>query len=286
MAGHLADAGGRFASVRVHSRTRARAQPTLNAHPSLRWCDTAAEAARDAHVVCLCVPNNDDVERALFAPGGIAESAGRNAVVVDHSTISPIATRRFAVRLAETCGATLIDAPVSGGDVGARNGTLSIMVGADDPAALDRAMPVMRCYGRTITHCGGSGAGQFTKLANQILVSVTLAGVCEALQFARAAGIELSAAITATSAGAAASWQLSNLGPKIAAGDFAPGFMIDLLVKDLGLLGEAAGAVGAAPLRVAGTVTELFREAQARGFGREGTQALYKVVAPHPTASG
>lgn len=280
MAGHIASAGGgnAWASVRVHSRTRAKVEPLLGKHPAMRWCDTPADAARGADVVCLCVPDTADVERVLFGAGGVAEAAGRGAVVVDHSTISPTATREMARRLAESRGAALVDAPVSGGDVGARNGTLSIMVGADDAASLEKARPVLQCYGKTITHCGGSGAGQFTKLINQILVSVTLAGVCEALNFAGRAGIDLGAAVAATSGGAAASWQLANLGPKIAAGDFAPGFMIDLLVKDLGILAQAADSVGAAPLRVTSLVQGLFKAAQADGLGREGTQAVFKVI--------
>jgi 3-hydroxyisobutyrate dehydrogenase len=160
--------------------------------------------------------------------------------------------------------------------VGAKNGTLAIMVGGD-AEALERVRPILECYGKTITHCGASGAGQFTKLVNQILVSTNLIAVCEALSFARDAGIDLNTAITATSAGAAASWQLSNLGPRIAAGDYKPGFMIDLLLKDLRILAESAAETGT-DLPVASLVTQQFKKAQSAGLGKQGTPAVFEVI--------
>ena len=239
------------------------------------WADTPASAASDASIVCICVPDTPDVERVLFGPECVAETAKPGTIVIDHSTISPIATKGLATRLAAK-GLILLDAPLSGGDVGARNGTLSIMVGGDQ-AALEMVMPILECYGKTITHCGGSGAGQFTKLANQILICGALAGVCEALSFARNAGLDLPTTISATSGGAAGSWQLANLGPKIAAGDYKPGFMIDLIVKDLRLLHESAQATHTS-LPIASRVTELFQKAQAHGHGSDGTQALFEVI--------
>lgn len=270
MAGHVLSRGHR---LRVHTRTRHKADPLLR--QGAVFCASAGDAARDADVVCVCVTDTPDVERVLLTDDGVAPTAREGTVVVDHSTISPIATTKLAKDLAGR-GISLLDAPVSGGDVGARNGALAIMVGGES-VALERARPVLECYGKTITHCGPSGAGQFAKLVNQILVSVTLAGVSEALSFAQRAGLNLETAIAATAAGAAGSWQLSNLGPKIAAGDYRPGFMIDLLLKDLRILRESAEAIGA-PQRVSKLVTDLFTAASAAGHGRDGTQAVFEVI--------
>jgi 3-hydroxyisobutyrate dehydrogenase len=173
-------------------------------------------------------------------------------------------------------GTTLLDAPVSGGDVGARNGTLSIMVGGEE-GAFARVEPLLRHMGKTITHCGASGAGQLTKLVNQILVSVTNLAVSEALVFARNNGLDAEKTVAAVGGGAAGSWQLANLGPRMLKGDFAPGFMIDLQQKDLRLVLEAAGQ-GKTPLLATSLVHQLFTSAQAAGLGRAGTQALFGVV--------
>lgn len=270
MAGHVLSRGHRLVA---NNRTKSKAQALVDR--GAEYCDTPAEAAREADAVCVCVTDTPDVERVLTGPGGVLGSAREGTIVIDHSTVSPIATARLARELAQR-RLWLLDAPVSGGDVGARNGTLAIMVGGNADA-LARAKPVMECYGKTITHCGGSGAGQFAKLVNQVLVSVTLAGVSEALSFAQKAGLDLNTAITATAAGAAGSWQLSNLGPKIAAGDYRPGFMIDLLLKDLRILRESAEAIGA-PLRVSKLIAELFAAASQAGHGRDGTQAVFEVV--------
>jgi 3-hydroxyisobutyrate dehydrogenase len=205
----------------------------------------------------------------------VSESIRSGAVVVDHSTISPSATKDFAARLSQK-GVSLIDAPVSGGDVGARNATLAIMAGGDEKA-FDRVLPLLKVMGKTITHCGPGGSGQLTKLVNQILVSVTNLAVCEALSFAKTNCLDLAKTIQATTGGAAGSWQLQNLGPKMAAGDFAPGFMIDLQQKDLRLVLEAA-RLSHQPLPATSLVHQLFTAAQAAGRGKEGTQALFTVL--------
>jgi 3-hydroxyisobutyrate dehydrogenase len=173
-------------------------------------------------------------------------------------------------------GATLLDAPVSGGDVGAKNATLSIMVGGDE-SAFAKVEPLLRLMGKTITHCGDSGTGQLTKLVNQILVTVTNLATCEALTFAKKNGLDLAKTITALAGGAAGSWQWANLGPRMVKGDFAPGFMIDLQQKDLRLVMEAARDSGS-PILAASLVHQLFTSAQAAGGGKEGTQALFKVL--------
>jgi len=173
-------------------------------------------------------------------------------------------------------GAALLDAPVSGGDVGARNATLSIMVGGDQ-GAFTKVEPLLRHMGKTITHCGASGAGQLTKLVNQILVSVTNLAVSEALVFAKSNGLDAQKTLAAVSGGAAGSWQLQNLGPRMLKGDFAPGFTIDLQQKDLRLVIEAA-AQAKTPLPALALVHQLFTSAQAAGRGGDGTQALFTVV--------
>lgn len=270
MAGHLLAAGD---SLVVYNRTKSKADALLAR--GAMWADTPADAARGAEVVFICVTDTPDVEKVLFERGGVIESIREGAIIVDHSTIAPSATKDFAARLSEK-GVSLIDAPVSGGDVGARNATLAIMAGGE-PKAFDRVLPLLKLMGKTITHCGPSGAGQLTKLVNQILVSVTNLAVCEALSFAKTNGLDLPKTIQATAGGAAGSWQLQNLGPKMAAGDFAPGFTIDLQQKDLRLVLDAARQ-SHQPLPGTSLVHQLFAAAQAANRGKDGTQALFTVL--------
>ena len=270
MAGHLLAAGH---ALVVNNRTKAKAQPLLD--KGATWADTPAAAAKVADVVFTCVTDTPDVEAVLLGQGGVVESARSGLVVVDHSTISPTATRRMADALAAR-GVTLLDAPVSGGDLGARNATLSIMVGGD-PAAYERVRPLLAHMGKTFNHCGGSGTGQLTKLVNQVLVTVTNLAVCEALAFAQKAGLDPQKTIPAVAGGAAGSWQLQNLGPRMVAGDFAPGFMIKLQVKDLRLVAEAVTELGL-HLPALSHVSTLYDRAMADGRADEGTQALYAVV--------
>ena len=270
MAGHLLRAG--FPLI-VHTRTESKAAELLSA--GAKWAETPALAAAESDVVFVCVTDTPDVENVLLGKGGVGNSARPGLIVVDHSTISPTATKRMAAELAAR-GTTMLDAPVSGGDVGAKNATLSIMVGGER-AAFDRVLPLLQHLGKTITHCGPSGSGQFTKLVNQILVSVNNLAACEALTLAIAGGLDPAKTITAVAGGGAGSWQLSNLGPKMIAGDFRPGFMIDLQQKDLRLVLEAAKEAGI-DLTATKIVAELFERAQKQGLGREGTQALFKMV--------
>lgn len=270
MAGHLLAAGY---PMTISTRTKSRAQPLLDG--GAKWAATPAEAARGADVVFVCVPDTPDVEAVVGGVDGILSVARKGTIVVDHSTISPAATRKMNELLA-TKGATLLDAPVSGGDVGARNATLAIMVGGN-AQAFETVRPMFEKMGKTITHCGPSGAGQLTKLVNQVLVSLTNMAVCEAMTFARAAGLDEKKTVQAVAGGAAGSWQLSNLGPRMVAGDFAPGFMIKLQQKDLRLIQEAAGEMG---LDLAGLslVDGLFGKAVQQGRGEQGTQALFELV--------
>ena len=270
MAGHLLTGGHPLA---VHTRTPSTAADLLAGGAT--WADSPADAAAGADVVFVCVPDTPDVQAVLLGDRGVIASARPGTVVVDHSTIAPAATRAMAVALAGR-GVTLLDAPVSGGDVGARNRTLSIMVGGD-AAAFDRVRPLLALMGKTITHCGPSGAGQLTKLVNQVLVSVTNLAVCEALALAAAGGLDAGVTIGAVAGGAAGSWQLSNLGPRMAAGDFAPGFKVDLQAKDLRLVRAAAADAGVS-LPAVDRVAELFARLQHAGRGGDGTQALYDAV--------
>jgi 3-hydroxyisobutyrate dehydrogenase len=192
-------------------------------------------------------------------------------IVVDHSTISPAATRQFAARLA-ALGVDFLDAPVSGGDGGARAGTLSIMVGGD-AEVFARARPVLECLGKTITHVGAAGAGQACKACNQVMVVGNLMAVCESLLLADTLGIDARTMIDVVGAGAGGSWQLANLGPKIIAGDFAPGFRVDLVLKDLAIVADAARAAHL-PLAATALAEALFRSVAANGGGELGTQAM------------
>lgn len=270
MAGHLLAAGY---SLVVHNRTKSKAEALISRGAT--WAASPADAAGSADVVFICVTDTPDVEAVVLGPGGILESARPGLIVVDHSTISPSSTRQFAQALAAN-GTQFLDAPVSGGDIGAKNATLSIMVGGD-AAAFDAVLPLLQRTGKTITHCGPSGTGQLTKLVNQILVSVTNLAVCEALSFAIKNGLDPQKTIQAVGGGAAGSWQLQNLGPKMIAGDFAPGFTIDLQQKDLRLVMQSAGE-SLTPLPATALVHQLFIAAQAAGRGKDGTQALFAVI--------
>jgi len=270
MAGRLLEARYPLA---VYSRTKSRASRLIS--KGARFLESPAEVARESDIVFICVTDTPDVEAVVRGDDGIAAGARSGLIVVDHSTISPASTRQLAEDLAKS-GTHFLDAPVSGGDTGAKNGTLSIMVGGD-PSAFERVEPVLRTLGQTITYCGPSGTGQLTKLVNQILVSVTNLAVCEALTFARKHRLDLEKTIAALTGGAGGSWQLANLGPRMIAGDFRPGFTINLQQKDLQLVLQA-GEKSNTSLPAASLVHQLFTAAQAAGHGKDGTQALFTVV--------
>lgn len=234
-----------------------------------------AEVAARCPIVMVCVSDTPDVEQVVRGEGGLLEGIEAGSLVVDHSTISPQATRELAARVNEA-GAHWLDAPISGGSEGAAKGTLSIMVGGDE-AQLQRAMPYLQAYGKTITHVGGQGAGQMVKLVNQILVVVTHLAVCEAFLFAEAGELELQRTLEAVKGGAAGSWMLANRGPQMIARDWRPGFTIDLQQKDLRLVLEAADQLGV-PLMATSLVFQLYRTLQSQGLGAEGNHALVKAL--------
>jgi 3-hydroxyisobutyrate dehydrogenase len=270
MALNLVKAGYRLV---VFNRSREKADAM--AGECVQVASSPAEVASRCQMVITIVTDSAAVEEVIAGPQGLLGSVTTGSVVIDMSTISPAVEQRLDSELRKV-SATLVDAPVSGGDIGAQNATLAIMAGGDRES-FERSLPLFEAMGKTITYCGPVGSGQLTKLCNQILVSVSLLAVTEAITFARKTGLDPETMIEAVKGGAAGSWQLANLGPKIAARDFAPGFMIDLMQKDLRLVLEAAGTSSVC-LSAASLVHQLFNAAQAKGLGREGTQALMKVV--------
>jgi 3-hydroxyisobutyrate dehydrogenase len=221
------------------------------------------------------VTDSPDVEEVLFGRDGAAEGGARGAVFVDMSTISPDVSRDIARRLEER-GFEFLDAPVSGGDIGAQKGTLTIMVGGK-PEAFARVEPVFKAMGTRVTHVGPTGAGQVTKACNQILCALNLLGVCEALALAHRSGIDLEKMHRVVTGGAANSWSLENLGAAIIKGNFAPGFMVRLIRKDLNIVLGAARTLGL-PLTGTGLCQQYFSANQAHGEGDLGTQAMFKVL--------
>lgn len=234
-----------------------------------------AEVATRCEIVMVCVSDTDDVAEVVFGVGGVAEGLQPDGLIVDHSTISPEATRRFAMKI-RAQGGNWLDAPISGGSEGAVNATLSIMVGGEDEQ-LARAMPYLEDVGSTITHVGPTGAGQLVKAVNQILVVVNQLAVSEALLLAEAGDLDLNTTLKAVEGGAAGSWMLSNRGPQMIERDWRPGFTIDLQQKDLRLVLEAADELGV-PVLGTSLVFQLYRALQARGLGSEGNHALVKAL--------
>jgi 3-hydroxyisobutyrate dehydrogenase-like beta-hydroxyacid dehydrogenase len=240
-----------------------------------RSASSPAEVAKSSDVVITMVTDATAVEQVVLGPGGVIEGVHDGLVVVDMSTISPDVTRRVASTL-ESLGARMLDAPVSGGEQGAKDGTLTIMVGGPE-RAFESCIPVFRVLGKKVVRMGGNGAGQLAKLANQILVACNMLGVCECLLFAKRAGLDLDLLIDSLSAGAAASWSLTNLGPKAARGDFAPGFKISLLEKDLRYVIAAAREMGIA-IPTTEHAHQLYGRLEGDGRGGQGTQALIDAV--------
>ena len=227
------------------------------------------DVARQSDVVITMVTDSPDVEKVALGPKGIIEGGHPGLVHIDMSTISPAVTRRIASHLAEK-GIEMLDAPVSGGDTGAQAGTLSIMVGGKEET-FQRCRPIFEVLGRTIVHCGPNGAGQTVKLCNQIVVALNNLAMCEALVFATKTGVDTRRMLEAVGAGAASSWALLNLAPRILARDFRPGFKVAHQQKDLRLALETAEEQ-AIPLPGTSLVHQLFAAVEAEGLGVEGTR--------------
>ncbi len=267
MAGHLLRAGYR---VVVHSRTRSKAEHLLA--EGATWADSPAAAAAGADFVCLNVGLPDELDAVCFGPGGIFDTLRAGSVVIDFGTSRPSAARRMAARAAER-GATALDAPVSGGDVGARNAALSIMVGGD-PSAFARAEPLFARLGKTVVHHGDAGSGQRVKIVNQVLVAANTLGMCEALSFGASAGLDPQRVLASVGGGAAASWSISVLAPRVIGGDFEPGFIVEHMLKDLRIAREEAAELGLS-LPLVDLCVARYEALVAAGYGRKGTQGIY-----------
>jgi 3-hydroxyisobutyrate dehydrogenase len=237
--------------------------------------ESPADVAAKSDVVITMVTDSPDVQQVVLGPGGVIEGAKQGAVVIDMTTMSPSVTREIAAALAER-GVEMLDAPVSGGDVGAKAGTLSIMVGGKEEV-FQRCLPVFQAMGKNIVHLGDHGAGQTCKLCNQIAVAGNMLAGCEALLFASRSGIDPAKMLEAISAGAAGSWMLSNLAPRIVKRDFAPGFMIRLAQKDLRLVLEAANEMHL-PLPGTALMNQVWKAVEAEGGGDLGTQAAIQPL--------
>src|SRR5256886_10888069 len=261
--------------VTVTNRTPDRAKPFADAGATVGG--TPREVAGRSTLAVTMVTSSPEVEAVTFSPDGIAAGAHPGLLAIDMSTISPSASREIAKRAAASRPPFhTLDAPVSGGELGAIEARLAIMVGGDE-ADVKRAMPLFEALGKAIVHIGGHGAGQACKLANQIAVAINNLGVSEALVFAKAQGIDLERTRQVIAGGAGSSWAMQNYAPKMLAGDFRPGFMVDLQQKDLRLvLDNAYGDHVSLP----GTalVHALYTALQQGGGGREGNHALLKVI--------
>ena len=287
MAGHLLDGGH---TVEVYNRTRARADALVERGAT--WRDSPRELASDADIVCLMLGYPVDVRSVVLGDGGILEAMKPGSLLIDFTTSEPA----LAAEIHEAAAAKDIDsldAPVSGGDVGARNATLVIMVGGEQ-TAFERAQELFSLLGQTIKLAGGPGSGQHTKMVNQIAISAGMIAICEALLYAHRAGLDLDETIDTIKGGAAGSWSLSNYGPRVLKGDFAPGFKIDHFVKDLGIALAEARQMGlslpgtrarrAAVRRRPGSGTRQCRHARAVDRARQavGRRLAGTRVAPPP----
>lgn len=269
MAGHLQTAGH---AVTVFNRTTARADAWVDQFRGDRAL-TPAAAAAGAEIVFVCVGNDDDVRSVILGETGVLAGLHSGAIVVDHTT----ASAHLAVELAEVAqerGIGFLDAPVSGGQAGAENGVLTVMVGGD-AEVFDRAAPVMSAFGRTVKHMGASGNGQKTKMVNQLFIAGLIQSLSEGIRFAQKSGLDVNEVIDVIKGGAAQSWQLENRGPTMAAGKFDFGFAIDWMRKDLGICFEEADRIGA-ETPVARLVDQFYAELQAQGHNRDDTSSLIR----------
>ncbi len=270
MARHLLKAGYK---VTVYNRTASKAQEL--AADGAEVAATPLECAAGKDIVITIVTDSPDVEAVLFGDGGAALEGKTGATFIDMSTISPDVTRDIAARLGER-GIDFLDAPVSGGDIGAQKGTLTIMVGGEQEV-FDRVKSVFEPMGSRITLVGPVGAGQVTKSCNQILCAVNMVGVCEALSLARRNGLDLEKVHQVVTGGAANSWALENLGKQIVENNFNPGFMVKLILKDLNIVLNGARDLHL-PINGTALAMQYFQSNQAHGEGDLGTQAMFKVM--------
>ena len=266
MVGHLIDKG--YAAT-VYNRTREKTAPAIE--KGANWADSPREVAAQAEVIFTIVGCSADVEEVYFGTNGILAGARPGSMLVDMTTTEPsLAKRIFEAARAKGIGS--VDAPVSGGDVGARNAALSIMVGGEK-ADVDAIMPLLEIMGKNIIYNGPAGAGQHTKMCNQITIAGTMVGMCEALIYGHKAGLDLDVMLQAISGGAAGCWSLSNLAPRIVKRNFDPGFYVEHFIKDMEIALSEARKMNLALPGLA-LVHQLYKAVEAQGHGKKGTHAL------------
>jgi 3-hydroxyisobutyrate dehydrogenase len=270
MAGHL-QANGH--DIYVFNRTRGKAEPLLK--NGAHWCASPAEVAAQSEIVFTIVALPVDVEEVYLGEGGILSVEGPYRIVVDMTTSLPSLAQTIA-QGAKKRGVDTLDAPVSGGDIGARNATLAIMVGGDRKA-FDTVLSLFQLMGQNISYMGGPGAGQHTKMCNQILIAGTMVGVCESLLYAAKVGLDQQSVINIIGKGAASCWCINNLGPRIVRGNYEPGFFVEHFIKDMGIALQEAAAVSLSLPGLA-LVHQLYLAVKAQGHGRSGTQALMHAL--------
>jgi len=271
MVGHLIDAGF---SATVYTRTAEKAEGVLE--KGAAWADSPKAVAEASDVVFSIVGFPDDVREVMLGEHGALAGSAEGNVLVDMTTSDPSLAKEIHDAAAAK-GVSSVDAPVSGGDVGAKNGTLSIMIGGDADV-IEALGPCWEAMGQTIVHQGPAGAGQHTKMVNQVLIATNMIGVCEALLYGHQAGLDLPTVLESVGSGAAGSWSLLNLGPRIMDDNFDPGFFVEHFIKDMGIALSEARAMG---LSLPGLALshQLYLALQAQGHGRDGTQALELVLA-------
>ncbi|NLE37945.1 MAG: NAD(P)-dependent oxidoreductase [Pirellulaceae bacterium] len=271
MCGHLIDAGF---SATVFNRTKNKAQPLLD--QGAAWADSPKQVAQASDVVFTIVGYPADVREVVLGDDGVLAGCRHGAMIVDMTTSEPSLAVEIAAASAKQ-GVHAVDAPVSGGDVGARQATLSIMIGGD-AAAVAALQPCFEAMGKTIVHQGGPGAGQHTKMVNQILIATNIVGVCEALLYAYRAGLDLPTVVRSVGAGAAGSWTLANLGPRIMENRFEPGFFVEHFIKDMGIALAESKRMGLSMPGLA-LAHQLYVALESQGHGRDGTHALQLALA-------
>ena len=270
MAMHLVDGGYH---VSVYSRTKEKAENLISR--GCPWYDSPAAVAENCNIIFTIVGYPADVEEVYFGDKGILKTLREDSVVIDMTTTLP----GLAVRIDEACrkaGSHAVDAPVSGGQVGAVNGTLSVMIGGEKEI-VEQLMPMIGVFGKNMVYQGPAGSGQHTKMCNQITIAGTMIGICEALIYGRKAGLELNTMLSSISKGAAGCWSLDVLAPKIVARDFEPGFMVEHFVKDLGIALQEAELMKLSLPGLA-LAKQLYLSVMAMDKGRKGTQALYLAL--------
>ncbi|MXQ52344.1 NAD(P)-dependent oxidoreductase [Shimazuella alba] len=271
MATHLIKAGY---SLLVYNRTKAKTDELVQL--GAKWTSTVAEVAKEANVIITMIGYPKDVEETYFGSEGILANAGTGSYVIDMTTSTPSLAKQI-YQAAKDTGIYALDAPVSGGDIGARDAKLTIMVGGDEDA-FEAVSPILHTMGTNVLLQGGAGAGQHTKMSNQIAIASGMMAVCEAILYAEKAGLDPTTVLKSISAGSAGSWSLSNLGPRIIAEDFSPGFFVKHFIKDMRIALDSAKEMGINTPGLA-LAKSLYEELAEKGEENSGTHALYKLLA-------